>query len=61
LECRLLKCWDAVELLSVIGQNTLSRSDIVSKDDPVLKFIETHERNVPEKGRRAHFSASEGK
>jgi len=47
LECRLLKCWDTAELLSVIGQKTLSRIDIISKDDPILKFIETHEKNVP--------------
>jgi Fe-S-cluster containining protein len=44
LECRLLKCWDTAELLSVIGQKTLSRTDIISKDDPILEFIETHEQ-----------------
>jgi len=44
LECRLLKCWDTAELLSVIGQKTLSRADIISKDDPILKFIKTHEK-----------------
>jgi len=44
LECRLLKCWDTAELLSVIGQKTLGRADIISKDDPILKFIETHEK-----------------
>ena len=44
LECRLLKCWDTAELLSAIGQRTLTRADIISKDDPILEFIETHER-----------------
>ncbi len=44
LECRILKCWDTAELLSVIGQNTLDRFDIISKDDPLLTFIEVHEK-----------------
>ncbi|MDH4230547.1 MAG: YkgJ family cysteine cluster protein [Nitrospirota bacterium] len=44
LECRLLKCWDTAGLLSVIGQNTLDRFDIISKDDPLLPFIKIHEK-----------------
>jgi Fe-S-cluster containining protein len=44
LECRLLKCWDTASLLSVIGQKTFSRADIISKDDPILKFIKRHEK-----------------
>jgi len=43
LECRLLKCWDTEELLSVIGKGTLARVDILDPDDPVMKYIEAHE------------------
>lgn len=44
LECRILKCWDTAELLSVIGKDTLTRADILNRDDPLLTFIETHEK-----------------
>ena len=44
LECRLLKCWDTAQLLSVIGKDTLARVDILSEDDPIMRFIETHEQ-----------------
>jgi len=44
LECRLLKCWDTAQLLSVIGKGTLARADILSEDDPIMRFIETHEQ-----------------
>jgi len=44
LECRLLKCWDTEQLLSVIGKDTLARADILSEDDPIMGFIETHEQ-----------------
>ena len=43
LECRLLKCWDTSGLLSVIGRDTLSRADILSEDEPIIKFIAAHE------------------
>jgi len=44
LECRLFKCSDTVQLLSVIGKDTMTRADILSADDPILRFIETHEQ-----------------
>lgn len=44
LECRLLKCWDTVQLLTVVGKDTMTRADILTKDDPVLRFIDTHEQ-----------------
>jgi Fe-S-cluster containining protein len=44
LECRLLKCWDTAQLLTVIGKDTLARADILSEDDPIMRFIETHEQ-----------------
>ena len=43
LECRLLKCWDTEELLSVIGKDTLARADILGPDDPIMKYVEIHE------------------
>ena len=47
LECRLLKCWDTSDLISVIGKNTITRYDIINPDDPILWVIETHERDCP--------------
>ena len=29
LECRILKCWDTEQLLSVVGKDTLARADIL--------------------------------
>lgn len=47
LECRLLKCWDTSELLSVIGKNTIIRADIINPDDPILDVIKAHELECP--------------
>ena len=44
LECRLLKCWDTRDLLSVICRDTLRRTDIIDPRDPVLRLIEEHEK-----------------
>jgi Fe-S-cluster containining protein len=44
LECRLLKCWDTAQLLSVIGKDPLARADILSEDDPIMRVIDTHEQ-----------------
>jgi hypothetical protein len=44
LECRLLKCWDAAEIMTVVGKNTIRRSDIINPDDPVIELIEKHEQ-----------------
>lgn len=47
LECRLLKCWDNSDLISIIGRDTLMRKDIINRDDPILSIIETHEKECP--------------
>ena len=44
LECRLLKCWDTEQLLSVIGKDPLARADILGEDDPIMSYIEAHEQ-----------------
>ena len=44
LECRLLKCWDTSDVISVIGKNTLLRSGIINPGDPVLEVIDKHEQ-----------------
>jgi Fe-S-cluster containining protein len=44
LECRLLKCWDTAELLSVVGKDILSRADIICSDDPLMNIIEAQEK-----------------
>jgi Fe-S-cluster containining protein len=47
LECRLLKCWDTSDLISVIGKNTINRFDVINPDDPIRRVIETHEKECP--------------
>jgi len=47
LECRLLKCWDTSGLLSVIGKDTIRRSDIINPNDPIMDVIEMHEADCP--------------
>jgi len=44
LECRLLKCWDTAQLLSVVGKDILSRADIIGADDPLMKIIDEQEK-----------------
>ncbi len=44
LECRVLKCWDTAELLSVIGKDPLRRTDLIGPEDPILRLIEEHEK-----------------
>jgi len=47
LECRLLKCWDPSDLLSVLGKDTIVRADIINPGDPILEFIRSHELECP--------------
>jgi Fe-S-cluster containining protein len=47
LECRLLKCWDPSDLISVIGKDTIMRADIINPGDPILEVIKKHERECP--------------
>jgi len=45
--CRLLKCWDTGEILDLVEKDTLSRFDILDKENPLLSVIEEHERMCP--------------
>lgn len=47
LECRLLKCWDPSELVSVTGKNTIVRADIINPTDPIMEIIQMHEQECP--------------
>jgi Fe-S-cluster containining protein len=44
LECRLLKCWDPSGLITVIGRNTIVRTDIINSGDPIIDIIKIHEQ-----------------
>ena len=44
LECILLKCWDTTELEAVAGKKLLSRCEIISQNEPVMRYIQKHER-----------------
>lgn len=45
--CRVLKCWDEAELLSIIEKDTLDRLAILEEDDPLADVIREHERICP--------------
>ncbi len=45
--CRVLKCWDTEEILELVETDTLSRFDILDKDDPLIPVIQEHERICP--------------
>lgn len=45
--CRILQCWDTAEILALVEKDTLSRFDIVDKNDPILASIIDHERICP--------------
>jgi len=47
LECRLLKCWDTSELFSIIGRDTIIRTDIINAGDPIIEIIDAHEQSCP--------------
>ncbi len=47
LACRMLKCWDTAEILALVEKDTLSRLDIVDKNDPIFAHIVDHERICP--------------
>jgi Fe-S-cluster containining protein len=44
VECILLKCWDTVALERLAGKNLLSRIDIISSHEPVMQYIQRHEK-----------------
>lgn len=45
--CRVLKCWDIREISTLMEKDTISRLDILDKDDPVIQLIMEHERICP--------------
>ena len=45
--CRMLKCWDTAEILALVEKDTVSRFDILEKDDPIIALIMEHERICP--------------
>jgi Fe-S-cluster containining protein len=47
LECRLLKCWDTAEVISVIGKEMIVRADIINPEDPIMSVIDVHEKECP--------------
>jgi Fe-S-cluster containining protein len=47
LECRLLECWNTSALEDVVGQDTLTRADIIDPDNPIGDFIRFHELKCP--------------
>ncbi len=47
LSCRVLKCWETQPLLDLVEKDTLTRFDILEKDDPIYTIIEEHERHCP--------------
>jgi len=44
LECILLRCWDTTEAEAIAGKKLLNRIDIISQNEPVMKYIQRHEK-----------------
>jgi Fe-S-cluster containining protein len=47
IECGLLKCWDTREIERVVGRDTICRTDVINRNDPIVNIIETHDRECP--------------
>lgn len=47
MACGVLKCWQPEATLAIIGQDLLSRLDILEEDDPLRPFVLEHERLCP--------------
>ncbi len=47
LECRIFQCWAPDKLKDIIGQETLTRNDLLHPDDPVRAYILHQEQNCP--------------
>ena len=47
LSCRELKCWDTTAVEDLIEKDTLSRFDIVGRDEPIFAYMEQHEATCP--------------
>ena len=45
--CRALKCWDTDEIMAMAGRDLLARSDLINSDDPILQFVQLHEKRCP--------------
>jgi Fe-S-cluster containining protein len=45
--CRILKCWDTAEILSVVEKDTLDRFQILAENDPLVPLIREHEQICP--------------
>jgi Fe-S-cluster containining protein len=42
--CRVLKCWDTAEILSIVEKDTLTRLTLLEDGDPLIPVIKEHER-----------------
>ncbi|MEW6220871.1 MAG: YkgJ family cysteine cluster protein [Thermodesulfobacteriota bacterium] len=47
LECRLLECWAPEQMTAVMGQDTLTRADLINPADPILDLIQAHDQACP--------------
>lgn len=47
LACGALKCWHPEEILALVGQDLLSRLDILEQGDPLRALVVDHERLCP--------------
>lgn len=45
--CRLLECKSPEPLLAITGKGLLTRFDIIRAEDPILKVVQQHEKEVP--------------
>ena len=45
--CSILKCWSPQEAVALIGQDLLSRFDLIADSDPLLPLVRWQEQNCP--------------
>jgi Fe-S-cluster containining protein len=45
--CRVLKCWEPEEILSMVEKDTLTRLDILDEDNAIRNLIREHDRLYP--------------
>ena len=43
VECRLLQCWNTVDVEGIIGKDCLTRLDIIQGKSPIINYIQKHE------------------
>lgn len=47
LSCRELECWNTSAVENLVEQDTITRFDIISADEPICRSVQDHEKECP--------------